>query len=159
MAIHKLVLDESFLETFNLYAIHCNVEDFRLAYLLNKYLGLKFKRHTKDITFESSESAYSVFEYEDTKSHVLWSLISNTSRTEQIDSSDFKEEFLFDSLNVNFNYLLKELSQVNFFLKVTYDDNFSAEKSILNKIQAIPQIVVTYPIDISKVKKINNLIY
>ena len=66
---------------------------------------------------------------------------------------------MFDSLNVNFNYLLKELSQVNFFLKVTYDDNFSAEKSILNKIQAIPQIVVTYPIDISKVKKINNLIY
>ena len=54
---------------------------------------------------------------------------------------------------------MKELSQVNFFLKVTYDDNFSAEKSILNKIQAIPQIVVTYPIDISKVKKIKNLIY
>lgn len=159
MAIHKLVFDDPFLESFNLYAIHCNIEDFRLAYCLNKYLGLKFKRHSKDITFDSSESSYSVFEYEDKKSHILWSLISNTSRSEIADSSDLNTEFLFDSLSVNFSYLLKELPQVNFFLKITCDDGLITDKSILNKIQAIPQIVVTYPIDINKIKKINNLIY
>jgi hypothetical protein len=159
MSVHKLEFEDSFLESFNLYAIHCNIEDFRLAYSLNKYLGLKFKRCSKDITFDSSESSYSVFEYEDKKSHVLWSLISNTSRVEIADSIDSNSEFLFDSLSVNFSYLLKELPQVNFFLKITLDEGLTTEKSILNKIQAIPQIVVTYPVDINKVKKINNLIY
>ena len=53
MAVHKLVLDD-FLEeaSYTLIAIHCTIEDFRLAYLLNKHLGINLTRKTSDLDFK-----------------------------------------------------------------------------------------------------------
>jgi len=41
MALHKLLVDDFYDASFSLLAIHCRLEDYRLAYLLNMYLELK----------------------------------------------------------------------------------------------------------------------
>ena len=59
MAVHKLVLDDVFEEAlYTLIAIHCTVEDYRLAYLLNKYLGINLVRKSKDLDYNKDKSAY-----------------------------------------------------------------------------------------------------
>ncbi len=64
MALHKLLVDDFDDDSYKLIAIHCRLEDYRLAYLLNKYLGLKFKRKDHDIDFKYLESSYSIFEWD-----------------------------------------------------------------------------------------------
>ena len=43
MALHKLQVDDFYDDTYKLIAVHCALEDYRLAYLLNCYLGLNLK--------------------------------------------------------------------------------------------------------------------
>ena len=64
MALHKLLVDDFDDDSYKLIAIHTRLEDYRLAYLLNKYLGLKFKRKDHDIDFKYLESSYSIFEWD-----------------------------------------------------------------------------------------------
>ena len=67
MGVHKLVLDD-FIEdvSFSLIGIHCNLEDYKLAYLLNSTLGIQLKRLDTDLQF-SNGSSYSIFEWENEK--------------------------------------------------------------------------------------------
>ena len=68
MAVHKLVLDDVFEEVeFTLLAIHCSIEDYRLAYLLNKYLGITLQRRSSNLDHSASASSYSIFEWKDKK--------------------------------------------------------------------------------------------
>ena len=39
MAVHKLLVDDFEDESYALLAIHCDVEDYRLAYFLNQTLA------------------------------------------------------------------------------------------------------------------------
>ena len=43
MAALKLLLDDTFEYDFALIAMHCSLEDYRLAFILNKYAGLHLK--------------------------------------------------------------------------------------------------------------------
>ena len=52
MALHRLQVDDFYDESFKLLAIHCRLEDYRLAYLLNKNLNLNLKRKDEDLDFE-----------------------------------------------------------------------------------------------------------
>ena len=59
MPAHKLVLDEIFEQPYKLLAIHSSVEDYKLAYLLNKHLKLKLARMPKNIDLQKgSENAF-----------------------------------------------------------------------------------------------------
>ena len=51
MALHKLIVDDFIDESYALFAIHCDMEDYRLAYFLNQYLDLKLIRKPEDIRF------------------------------------------------------------------------------------------------------------
>src|SRR5690554_7268378 len=51
MAHFKLTLDEDFEDSFELVAIHCSVEDFRMAYLLNREAHIKLERCESDLDF------------------------------------------------------------------------------------------------------------
>lgn len=69
MAVHKLILDDIFEDvSCTLIAIHCAIEDYRLAYLLNKYLNITLSRKPKDLDFNKGITKYALFEYEDQKS-------------------------------------------------------------------------------------------
>lgn len=160
MAVHKLILDDVFEEdSYTLIAIHCTLEDYRLAYLLNKYLGISLIRKPLDLDYQNGKSTYSIFEWEDNKQQTIWSLVSNVCKTE--DHRQRIKESLFDSEEkiTRTVYLIPEYKTVNYFLKIDNEIIFSKEKYVLNNVLKAPQIATAYSIDINQLKSKDNLIF
>ncbi|MEP1490041.1 MAG: IPExxxVDY family protein [Algibacter sp.] len=160
MAVHKLILDDVFDEVYyTLIAIHCTIEDYRLAYLLNSKLGVSLKRKSCDLDLNSEKSSFSIFDWEDEKQLVTWSLISNICVKEVYQEA--KSQSLFDTENKvtkTFN-LVPEKRRVNYFLKIENELSENKEKYIINSILNIPQIATAYSIDTSQLKSKDNLIF
>lgn len=158
MAIHKLVI-EDFEEcnSFALIAIHCSLQDYRLAFVLNSELDLELTRKENDLDFSSAQ--YSIYEWEDNNELITWNLVSNICKIEknqQIDSSIlFKSQ---NNITATYN-LIPEYKSVNYLLKINYQTNFFKEKAIINTLLSIPQIVTAYSIDVENLKTKTNLIF
>ena len=161
MAVHKLILDDVFEEaSYTLIAIHCRLEDYRLAYLLNKYLGITLSRKSSDLDYKNGQGSYSIFEWEDHKQLVTWSLVSNICKTEEeLQQTDFTSLFSNQQKVTKTFQLLPEHKTVNYFLKIDSEFSFSKEKYILDSILKIPQIATAYSIDSSELKSKENLIF
>ena len=67
MASHKLVLVDDFQEEFSFIAIHCSEEPYKMAYMLNKHLSLRFARKRLDVDFSNKglDISFPIFECED----------------------------------------------------------------------------------------------
>ncbi len=160
MAVHKLILDDVFEEvTFTLVAIHCALEDYRLAFLLNKHLGITLARRSSDLDYNGGKSTYSIFEWEDSKQLTNWSLVSNICKTESYQESNYQSLFDIEEKITKTIHLLSEYKQVDYFLKIDNDYNFNKEKYIINSLLKIPQIATAYSIDSSQLKSKDNLIF
>ncbi|RED46240.1 hypothetical protein DFQ10_1017 [Winogradskyella eximia] len=159
MALHKLQVDDFYDDSYKLIAIHCRLEDYRLAYVLNKHLGLKLERKEKDIDFKYLESSYSIFEWDNETEYVLWNLISNVCKKEQ-DSLSSTGTLFSESEKVlkTFN-LISEHKKVDYFIKISDEIQNVDEKVILNKLKAIPQIITSYTVDPLKIKSKDHLIF
>ena len=161
MAVHKLVLDDVFEEAlYTLIAIHCTIDDYRLAYLLNKYLGINLVRKSKDLDYNKDKSAYSIFEWEDNKQLTTWSLVSNICKTYEALPQN-NQQSLFNTqehITKTFN-LIPEFKGVNYFLKIDNDNNFSKEAYILSSILNIPQVATAFSVDVNQLKSKDNLIF
>lgn len=160
MAVHKLILDDVFDEVlYTLIAVHCSLEDYRLAYLLNKYLGINLTRKSSDLDYNNDKSMYSIFEWKDGKQLTTWSLVSNISKTESYQEVNYESLFNNQEKITKTTNLIPEHKRVNFFLKIDNQLNFSREKYILNSILKIPQIATAYSIDTNQLKSKDNLIF
>jgi len=158
LTIRKLNLEDSFSEEFSLLAIHTDLEDFRLAYFLNKKLGLNLSRKEFDLNFIDSKGNFSVFEYIDQDNFLKWNLISNIYNhnfTTNINSNDLFE--LSNELVKKFN-LLSEYKNVNFLLKLENNENQVDLEDIIKEIKNIPQIITLYNIN-KDLKNKENLIF
>ncbi|NRD18727.1 IPExxxVDY family protein [Winogradskyella eckloniae] len=159
MALHKLQVDDFYDDAYKLIAIHCRLEDYRLAYLLNTHLGLKLARQERDIDFKYLESSYSIFEWDNKTEYIQWNLISNVCKKEEDSLSSTGT--LFDNperVLKTFN-LITEFKKVDFFLKISNEIKNVEEKIILKKMQSIPQIITSYTVDPLKIKSKDNLIF
>ncbi len=160
MAVHKLILDDVFDEVlYTLIAIHCTLEDYRLAFLINKYLGITLKRKSSDLDFDNGKSTYSIFEWEDYKQLTTWNLVSNVCKTESYQQVNYDSLFHNHEKITKTTHLLPEHKRVNYFLKIDNEFNFSKEKYIINSILKIPQIATAYSIDSNQLKSKDNLIF
>jgi len=81
--MHKLVVDDFYDESFKLIAVHCRLEDYRLAYLLNKHLNLNLRRQKDDLDFEYFKSSYSIFQWDNASQYVTWHLVTNVCKKEE----------------------------------------------------------------------------
>ena len=160
MAVHKLILDDVFDEVlYTLIAIHCTIEAYRLAYLLNKHLGINLKRKQSDLDFNKGKSIFPIFEWEDKKQLTTWDLVSNIYKRNEIQETIQPQLFNNqEHITKTFN-LLPEYKRVNYFLKIDKEYSFSKENFILNNILSIPQIATAYRIDVSQLKSKDNLIF
>ena len=159
MALHKLLVDQFYDDAYSLLALHCTIEDFRVAYLLNQYLNINLKRQKKDIDFEYTKASYPLYEWEDDKKQIIWNLVANMCKREE--ESLVSSGLLFsdqEKITRTFN-LIPEFKNVNYFLKIHNDGNFINEKIILDTLHKIPQIAAAYTIDVSEVKSKDNLIF
>tara|TARA_R110002049_G_scaffold114927_1_gene266597 strand:- start:4513 stop:4998 length:486 start_codon:yes stop_codon:yes gene_type:complete len=160
MAVHKLILDDVFEDlSYTLIAIHYTLEDYRLAYLLNKDLKISLIRRKKDLDYFNGKSTYSIFEWEDYKQLVTWSLVANVCKTKAYQQTNSQSLFSMEEHITKTHYLIPECKNVNYFLKIDNQFNISEEKQILKCILDISQIATAYSIDASQLKSKDNLIF
>lgn len=159
MALHKLFVDDFNDDIYSLLAIHCTLEDYRVAYLLNQYVHINLIRKPQDLDFKYVASSYSIYEWEDKNHQTTWNLVSNVCIKEEESLVSTGSLFNTQSKIRRTHNLIPELKKVNYLLKINNGGNFINEKSIIQKIQKISQIAVVYSIDVLQLKSKDNLIF
>lgn len=151
-----LSLDFEYEHDYNLIGIHSSLEDYRMAFFLNRSLGLKLERYKEDLDFEINNCSFSLFDYEDINSMTYWSLISNKYvKTEEIENNNnnlFKDES-------KTSYLIPEKKQVDFFIKISGQINEKKLHDILLKINNTKKIITSYTINPYNLKSKDFLIF
>ncbi len=162
VAVQRLVLDAFADDDYELIAIHCSLASYRVAFLLNKNLNLKLYRKKEDINFEYNDltANFPLYQYDDHFQYSTYSLIGNKFQS-KITSKNQISEGLFTTIENTYTtkYLIPELKNVDYFLKIeTEASNFSS-KSLLIDMLAISQIITAYPLEYATLKSKNNLIF
>ncbi len=161
MAVRKLVLDDFIEEdNFTLIGIHCVIEDYRLAYLLNKALNIGLQRRFKDLTNSNKTAAYSLYEWKDTLHYNMWNLVANNCKVESKSKSN-KLNLLFSNYqNVTKSHqLVPEFKKANYLLKIEDSIQGRGIQNILKKVLEISQIITAYIIETNQLKSKDNLIF
>lgn len=159
MALHKLLVDDFYDTSFSLLAIHCGLDDYRMAYLLNKHLGLNLSRMPRDLDYKYLASSYSIYEWYNKENEISWNLISNVCKKEEDSLQSSGSLFTSQNKVLKTYHLLPEHKNVDYLIKITNETQYFNEKLVLSKIQSIPQIVTSYAIDTEKLKSKDNLIF
>lgn len=159
MKVHKLNLEDLEEDFFALFAIHTELEEYKLAYNLNRYLGLHLKRCNKDLDFNYLHASFSIFDWRDDKQDINWVLISNKCQSE-IPRTVSSGTLSFEDTETETitTFLIPEQKKSDYILKVEGIEEESTEMDVLRKIQQIPAIQTCYTLEIDKLKSIKNLI-
>lgn len=160
MPIRKFVLDDVFEnDKYTLIAIHCNLEDYRIVYMLNKFLNSKLTR-SKDDVLDSKKGTYSLFYWNDPNDKIDWHLVCNKDKKVlEVENTPSNMLFSDQQNNVVVNYLIPELSKVNYFLKITNELSLIRQKQLIQNILNIPYVITAYTQDLDKIKSKHNLIF
>lgn len=161
MPAHKLVLDEVFEQPYKLLAIHSSVEEYKLAYLLNKHLNLRLARSPQDLDLHAGAEnvLFAHFVYEDQQKYCRYHLLGNIARREELSGSGENSLFFGEQMAVKKSYLLPEFKQVDFFVKIEDELESVNEKLLISSILDIPQVSTAYAIDFDRIKTKENLIF
>lgn len=157
MAVHKLILDDLQCASYQLIAIHCSLEDYRVAYLLNKHLNLRLRRRASDL--DVSTAYYPMFEWEDLNKMLTWSLVSNQCRLEDHKETKDASSLFGSGGRIKTYHLIPEHKEANYLLKTDQELGASKEKRTIEVLLSIPQIVTAYSIDVNNLKSKTNLIF
>ncbi|MCB0446097.1 MAG: IPExxxVDY family protein [Gelidibacter sp.] len=159
MAVHKLLVDEFYDTSFSLIAIHCRLEDYRLAYLLNQHLHLKLARKPQDLDYKYFAATYSIYEWEDKQQFTTWNLVANVCKKEEDGLQSSGSLFNIGNTILRTYHLLPEFKNVDYFIKIANEDQDFDEKHILDILQSIPQLIASYSLDVEHIKSKDNLIF
>jgi hypothetical protein len=156
MQIHSLGLDDFYEDDYSLIGIHTALEDFKLAYLLNKNLKTSFNKSKKDLNFEDKEKniSFSLFNYTNLNYDFDWFLIANSSKRE---NQTVSNELLLTTETKA--YLIPEKKKVDFFVKISGGVEYNFVTETVNKINKIDQIITSYIIDKNTLKSKDFLIF
>ncbi|WP_314240556.1 IPExxxVDY family protein [Capnocytophaga leadbetteri] len=118
---------------YHLIAVYTHLQDYKLAYYLNKVLKLHLCReHEKPCLYcPHTQNTYPYYRWEDTLLRVTWHCIAN-----KLSGSQQLDEGFFSTTNT-VHYLIDKLKKVDFFLKIDTEGTFNAQH-IIAKIQQIP---------------------
>ena len=159
MALHKLQVDDFYDASFSLIAIHCRLEDYRLAYLLNKHLDIRLARKDQDLDYNYFAASFPIYEWDNSSLYTTWNLVSNICVKQEEGLQSSGSLFQERSQITKTYQLLPELNKVDYLMKISNENQNYNERLILDKIQSIPQVITTYSIDIYKIKSKDNLIF
>lgn len=157
MTIHKIQINDFISDDYELIAVHSSLDDYKLAYTLNKTLGIMLTKNLAyiEIAIPEGKSAFSNYIFEDKKNDVVWTLIEN--KTTIINSTQ-KTNSLFEQIDISI-FLLPEYKKADYLIKIENIDYGFDSEAIIEKIQEIKNVTMAYPIDITKLKSKNNLIF
>ena len=156
MQIHALGLEDFCEEEYTLIGIHTVLEDYRLAYLLNENLQIRFSKSQKDLEFEGDKNngSFSIYNFHSKKYAFDWSLIANISKIEH--QAALNEFF---SITETRTYLIPEAKKVDFFIKISGELDAEFVKDTIKKIKKIEQVITSYSIDKNTLKSKDFLIF
>jgi hypothetical protein len=156
MPIHSLGLDDFCEDEYSLIGIHTALEDFKLAYLLNKNLNISFKKSKDQLNFENQNKdfSFSIFQYTSHRFDFDWFLIANSSKRE---NQTVANELLLTTETKA--YLIPEKKKVDFFIKITGEVKYNFVLKTVNIIKNIDQIITSYIIDKNTLKSKDFLIF
>ncbi|MFZ4105304.1 IPExxxVDY family protein [Flavobacterium sp.] len=162
MAIHKIHIEDFEEDDYHLIALHTSLEDYRLAYFLNKELGIALCKCKFDIPLQVKKvkTSFARFTFEDEKKVILWNLVQNKNEVENIENIDATD--LFSNSKNSFSssvYLLPEYKKVDFFVKIENAANEIDLDKVIAKISKMDAVNLAYSLVKDKIKSKNNLIF
>lgn len=158
MVHHKLDVTDLYSPDFELIAIHSRLEDFRLAYFLNKKLFIRLEKAEESAiqVIKKETFSFSRFEFEDEKNQSLWTLVEN-KKTKQ--STGVFGNLFMDFESVKHSYLVPELKKADYLLKIEGDFNGNEIEDLVGKAKEIKNIQMAYAVQTKQIKSKNNLIF
>ena len=156
MQVYALEMDDFCEEPYSLIGIHSTLEDYKLAYLMNRNLNTRFNKATKDLEFkrDHKKASFSIYNYENTNDGFDWFLIANSYRRE---NQTVSNELLLTSETKT--YLISEKKKVDFFLKICGESEYDFVMKIIQKIKNIDNVITAYSIDKNTLKSRDFLIF
>jgi len=147
-----------FPENYHLIAIHSDLDEYRLAFFLNKKLNINLKRKRDDIYFTDQNASYSSYEFLDKVKFLKWIFFSNKSLV--LENSMDQNINLFNNENLVKNeiVLLSNHKFVDYFLIIENIADRTYVKKILKKISEIRGIITSF-ITENKLDNKENLIF
>lgn len=153
MTTHR-ISDEHYDDSYVLIAIYSDLEDYAMAYAINSECGLFLRRMDKDLSM-GDHLNFTVFDWDDEIGDSYWCLISNSCALEEAPAPGG----LFDSgFSIRRHHLIKELREVDYFLKVESADDPTIAEAI-NKIKALDKVKTAYTLEPQSLKSKRNLIF
>jgi len=161
MAHHKLILDDDFREPFSLIAIHCSEEAYKMAYLLNKIVGLHLHRREVDLEYSNNglEITFALYEYENEMQYTTYNLVENKCKSVVANVQSSSGLFSNTASETVTTYLLPEYKKVDFFLKISSDFELIPLRKLVAGINEIKQVISAYVVDTEDAKSKSNLIF
>ncbi len=158
MKTHKLLLNDFFTESYFVLAIYSDEKDYRMAFILNKFLGINLYKSTSIIDKEKN-TEFCVFEYDDKSLYRHWFLINNHCFIEK-EVNHIHDLFTQNtSLFQQKGFYIKKLKAAHYILKVEIEESSNFKLELLKKIQAIPQIYASELVDLKLLKNKELLIF
>ena len=162
MATVKLLIDEFETNDFSIIAIHSILEDYRLAFFLNKELGIGLCQSDDKLLIKHKKEDYFLRKYvfDNSFNDLYWTLIQNKNEMVQVVSNNENNLFFDEVLELETKvFLLPEFKNVDYFLKIEHESaDFDSQKAI-ESISKIHNISSVYELDIETIKSKNNLIF
>ncbi|ARV07091.1 hypothetical protein BTO04_10505 [Polaribacter sp. SA4-10] len=156
MQVYALGFDDFCDEDFSLIGIHTTLEDYKLAYLINKNLNTRFYKSKDNLEFDSEKkkASFSIYNFSNDKYDFDWFLIANSFRRENQTESN---ELLLTTETKT--YLIPEKKKVDFFIKISGEVSYDFVLKTIDKIKSIEQVITSYSIDKNTLKSKDFLIF
>jgi len=159
LGAHKVLLDSDLNYDFDLIAIHCSLEPYRVAYMLNMHLTMKLARKKEDIAVFTplQKEILPSYEYITADGSQLFTLVCNKAQiqVEKTQVGLFSGQFS-ERATVR---LLPELGKVDYLLKVEDEGYAFAKANCIAALNAIPQIITAYELNPEGLRQKENLIF
>ncbi|QCX37118.1 IPExxxVDY family protein [Aureibaculum algae] len=149
-----LSLGFEFEHDYTLIAINSTLEDYRLAYLLNREFNIRLNCQPEGLSFKDKNCTFTFFDYECSSSFSSWSLLANKLiyTSVSINANDlFKEES-------KINYLINEKKEIDYFLKINGETEFD-EFQLIKKIKSIKGVITSFNVIPQTLKSKDYLIF
>ena len=159
MAVHKLIIDDFESADYTLIAIHSSLEDYRLAYFVNRELDIRLEKCKKDVSVKKQNEFvfFSRYNFEDPYQDSAWNLIQNKNSITASQTglgTFFADPDFAVSTSI---FFIPELKTADYVLKV--DNSEIKDTAIVQQLLAVKHIATAYKVDHYKLKSKNNLIF
>lgn len=142
-------------DAYFLEGICSTLEDYQLAFQLNKIVGSHFYRVSEDIDFPAVDAFFSRYVWETEREGVHAELYTNKYQKTITHHKNLKN-ILFDAPHLKEVYLLPEFKQLDFILKVNEQSILEMLKAALQELAAVS---LHYTLNQEKIRNQLHLIF